>query len=1560
MTSWHTDGGVLAESVEEQVAACLAVYREDPSRIEQDANNEARISEGGYQTRQLIELVQNAIDAADVESGRIEVRLTETHLLVANNGAPFTADGVRAVMASDLSRKDADQIGRFGIGFKSVLAISDRPAVLSRSVAFEFDAVWAREQLMAAGYDFESYPTTRLARVLDMSEMVEQVKGLSELIEWASTVVVLPIARRAEELYREITSFDREVLLFSSHVEQIVLRAEREGHPAVTREVTRESQTDGVVRILENGDATDWRLSTVVHQPSERAIREAGRIAGREKIELTWAVPSSGSRVGSFWAYFPTESRTTLSGIINAPWKLSDDRTQLLESAFNEELLTEALPRAVRGLLSDLHDPENPGRVLDILPARGQEERSWADRVLNDPVFDSVSATASLPTADGGLSAPQQVRLLPGALDGAWVNHWMGLSSVDLSRWVSPAALSSPERISKARRLIQKSEYANPTVSEWLESVVEAPSETASISALELAALVFRNLGNNPAILELKRAIRDSKILMLEDGSLARPQAGAVYVRQSPDESGRDFVSGSIAADPVAVQHLSVLGIAIRDEKGKLRERLLKALSSGMAWGEFWVSARQVDFDFVVSLVHEHASQPYSDSIQARTASGEWAPIGTLLLAGRIIPADAQRDLKWLIDPDFHRADEPLLIEFGAVDGPRSLLSPPTEPWFSGYREAAVGAFVSKARGAKPNEALVELTGAAPAWPLSPFRGLSPEGRVRFTEALIRLVGVPAKWTVRHASNASYGSISVDSPEAWLLGRYGMLSTSFGPLQGKYVVASSDESLDPNALPVRDDLSHAEQELLGTIDDLDGIPESVWEALKSEADRWQDDSRRYAFYSYLPGRLVPSTIVVAVGPVSREVERDHVGVTSVEATYTAMKDARVPALLAQDGDDVERFVEHWGLSLGEEMLRIETIAEGAGESSYLIDEYPPLRLNPELSGGTHKLQRCDRIVRLLATDRGQVESFVDAALDGETILVTAHTAPDTLRQVSEVLGLAWTAEDINSTLKKMRERAVSEHKKRVRRMAEEDEFAGFVLAVGEEAVRGRLPRQALEIVGGQEGTISSHELGRLAFSVHGVSILKAFRAELESAELDPPHRLDGGFRAREWVRSLSFPLEWSGFPAPAHPAQVAIEGPAELLGLHNYQIKVKERVLELIRGDTLERGVVSLPTGAGKTRVAVEAIIEDLKQQGKPRLVLWIAQQQELCEQAVETWGYVWRAIGPDAQLHVSRLWGSNTVDEVPGAFHLVVATDAKLAELSKQDNTDYQWLRSPWVVVVDEAHTSVSAQFTQVLEWVDRSGRTRHGNKLLGLTATPFRGHSSHETGRLVRRYDSNLLDQEVFTRDPYEELQELRVLARVRQQLIDGIDVDFTEDEINQLKPFGDGAPMGMIPRGAERRIGESTDRTARIVESICALPEDWPVLLFAPSVENARTLAGLLAHRGISAVAVDGETEPAARKHYVEEFRAKRIRVLTNYGVLVQGFDAPAVRAVYVARPTFSPNVYQQMIGRGLRGPLNGGSSEVLIVNVRDNFNQFGDKLAFREFASLWNKSERPSAG
>ena len=113
-------------------------------------------------------------------------------------------------------------------------------------------------------------------------------------------------------------------------------------------------------------------------------------------------------------------------------------------------------------------------------------------------------------------------------------------------------------------------------------------------------------------------------------------------------------------------------------------------------------------------------------------------------------------------------------------------------------------------------------------------------------------------------------------------------------------------------------------------------------------------------------------------------------------------------------------------------------------------------------------------------------------------------------------------------------------------------------------------------------------------------------------------------------------------------------------------------------------------------------------------------------------------------------------------------------------------------------------------------------------------------------------------------------------------------------------------------------------------------------------------MLNREGISARAVWGETKPSVRRGIVEGFRDGRIKALVNYGVFREGFDAPKTRAVIVARPVYSPNLYFQMIGRGLRGVRNGGNQRCLILNVEDNILNYEGRLAFSELDWLWDES------
>ena len=87
-------------------------------------------------------------------------------------------------------------------------------------------------------------------------------------------------------------------------------------------------------------------------------------------------------------------------------------------------------------------------------------------------------------------------------------------------------------------------------------------------------------------------------------------------------------------------------------------------------------------------------------------------------------------------------------------------------------------------------------------------------------------------------------------------------------------------------------------------------------------------------------------------------------------------------------------------------------------------------------------------------------------------------------------------------------------------------------------------------------------------------------------------------------------------------------------------------------------------------------------------------------------------------------------------------------------------------------------------------------------------------------------------------------------------------------------------------------------------------------------------------IKSASIDKNTTATSRRKYIENYKNGEIKVLFNYGVLTHGFDAPNTDIVIIARPTQSPILYSQMIGRGLRGPEVGGNEECILVDIKDN--------------------------
>ena len=224
-----------------------------------------------------------------------------------------------------------------------------------------------------------------------------------------------------------------------------------------------------------------------------------------------------------------------------------------------------------------------------------------------------------------------------------------------------------------------------------------------------------------------------------------------------------------------------------------------------------------------------------------------------------------------------------------------------------------------------------------------------------------------------------------------------------------------------------------------------------------------------------------------------------------------------------------------------------------------------------------------------------------------------------------------------------------------------------------------------------------------------------------------------------------------------------------------------------------------------------------------------------------------------------------------------------------------------------------------------------------------------------MQRRFNRRILNTPELGADPLQTLRAQGVLSTVDFETLDydAAPVDLAANLVYDefYRNFED------IHNNLLQRLGEEHRRNNQILHRILELNPKWPVLLFACSVQHAQAMASLLQHAGRSAGCVLGSTRPAARRSLIERFRNEQLSVLCNYGVLTTGFDAPQVRCVVVARPTASPILYEQMVGRGMRGPEFGGTDRCLVIDVDDNI-RWRNKPVTVEYESLESEMRHTS--
>ena len=1509
-SKWVGPDGPIGAYIREESRRSLESYRSQPNNLREDANQEEDIARGGYANRQMFELVQNSADALAKSDGEyIWIRLTPTHLYCADSGQPIDRNGARALLFSHLSSKrGTSEIGRFGLGFKSVLGVTDTPEFFSRSGSFRFDRARSVKLLSPIAPDIERYPVLRLAEPINPWPDIESDPNLREMAYWATNIVRLPLKPGAyETLDKQVGEFPSEFLLFAEHVKRLVLQTNTR---EVARTVTLVREDDRWV-LDDGGKKTRWMVERRLHKLSSDAKSDSRSLDDADEVPIWWAAPVDRlNEPGKFWAFFPTLTTSLLAGILNAPWKTNEDRQNLLPGIYNDELI-DAAAAMVADELPSLSTSDDPARHLDVLPRRGESWDTDHSNRLRDQLYLSLQGREIVPDQAGELRKLMDISYPPRQLtpdrqmDFAPFERWAVRAVKD---WLHHSVLTRNrrDRIARLDQLFSSqtgrpsSQIPRASISQWLEALVENAkqqpeiireierldkvlgrdiSEIAEVKAHRERFMVesSRDAVQTASLIPMNVRERNNlgTIVLTADGRWVAPDPDKVRLSNGGASAGGKAVHPELEADEETLRALKELGIRPASPETVFKDLGMKLLSlviSGWGrilrgkspqfptdadWREFWQLAIEIDRTEAAEIIrsleaymelHPRLLWEWHYWVSVRSLSGKWRLPFAVLLPGRIVPDDGSRDADVTVDTQFHKENLPLFKELGIRDSPHEMSPRSTNRNFT---ELCRRKFTQRDLPSKPQEDKLNFDPTTMSGPLEPFEALSEEGKALFTWELLDTPATYLKWTMRHDTRRNhYGTMDFDSPAIEALREHGRIRTAEGTIH--------------------------------KLSDGLGDPPQNWAVLN---------------------KLL-----------------SHPKAPSIHRVFEISAEIVAPVELVGEDDPIP-----------------------------LVDVWPGLEPHLAMQQAHLRMVRCDGFRRL---DTDQCYGETACIIRGDFIYVTrADDEREELRSVAQELGLQLSQGQIEMILLGLTDADVKAGREVIRSCSTDAER--LLAAVGEAELLRELPQGLIDVLEDTLGDLTGIQIAEAAIATFHTGALREYRHAL--GHLDPPRQWAGTPRAVEFVQSLGFGEEWAGERNTRRDPYIEVEGPLTLPQLHSYQRKVVSNVRNLIRSNGAlgeRRGMVSMPTGSGKTRVAVQSIVEAIREDDFTGGILWVADRDELCEQAVEAWRQVWASEGKEAtQLRISRMWAGQPRPLPTREMHVIVASIQTLVSRVERQADSYEFLADFKLIVFDEAHRSVAPTSTRAMQELGLTRwRRPHEPLLIGLTATPYRGYDEAETQRLVNRYGRNRLDAGAFRSDDPEdvirELQEMQVLAQANHATIEGgrFSLNPNEQRLASNVPW--------LPDSVERRIAGDAGRTKRIVqEYMSRVDPDWPTLIFATSVEHAQTLSALLNSMGVKSRAVSGSTDRSIRRRVVEEFRNGDIKALVNYAVFREGFDAPKTRAIIVARPVYSPNLYFQMIGRGLRGVKNGGNDRCLVLNVSDNIDNFERKLAFSELDWLW---------
>ncbi|MFT7839410.1 hypothetical protein Q5530_24965 [Saccharothrix sp. BKS2] len=363
----------------------LAAWRGSPTRFREDANAEEDLRLGGYRDRLLVELAQNASDAAGATPGVLRLSVVDGELRAANTGAPLDAAGVAALASLRASSKSTGAVGRFGVGFAAVLAVTDAPRVVSRDGGVAFSADRTRELVpdlaSARGGDV---PVLRLVWPTDEADLPGGF----------DTEVRLPLRANPAGLLAEFAAQAPDLLLALPGLRRV----------EVDGRAWERTESAGVVELTGPDGVRRW----LVHRDGGELPAElVTGVESRPRWSVCWAWPVDEPLTGDvLHAPTPTDEKLSLPARLIATLPVEPSRRRVLAGPAATFVLDRAAA-AYPALVSSLPAVER----TSLVPLPGFPLSEVDDR-LRTGLLAALRSAPWLPLADGEWAAPAAARVL--------------------------------------------------------------------------------------------------------------------------------------------------------------------------------------------------------------------------------------------------------------------------------------------------------------------------------------------------------------------------------------------------------------------------------------------------------------------------------------------------------------------------------------------------------------------------------------------------------------------------------------------------------------------------------------------------------------------------------------------------------------------------------------------------------------------------------------------------------------------------------------------------------------------------------------------------------------------------------------------------------------------------------------------------------------------------------------------------------------------------------------------------------------------------------------------